>query len=79
MTTLTIEIPPKFEKAFAELIEQLGGKIVSTRKKSNRASDEDDEKLTPAELELLRRGLKEALLIKGGKIKSSPFSELWNN
>ena len=38
----------------------------------------DNEDLTPKELELLKKGLKEALLIKEGKIKSIPFSELWN-
>ena len=39
----------------------------------------EDENLTPIELDLLKRGLKEMLLIKEGKIKSIPLSELWND
>ncbi|AYL98894.1 hypothetical protein [Mucilaginibacter celer] len=31
MTTLTIEIPEKSEKTLAELVEQLGGKIISVK------------------------------------------------
>jgi hypothetical protein len=34
MTTLTIEIPEKVEKTLSDLIEQLGGKIVATKKNS---------------------------------------------
>jgi len=38
-----------------------------------------EEDLSQAELELLKRGLEEALLIKEGKVKSIPFSELWDD
>jgi hypothetical protein len=41
--------------------------------------DTEDENLTPTELALLKRGLNEALSIKEGKVKSIPFSELWND
>jgi cysteine synthase len=40
MTTLTIEIPDKVEKTLADLVEQLGGKVITTdssKKKSKAA------------------------------------------
>jgi hypothetical protein len=71
MTTLIIEIPDTEVADISNMIKAKGGTVV------NAAAD--DENLTSAELELLKRGLKEALLIKEGKIKSIPFSELWND
>jgi hypothetical protein len=47
-----------------------GGNVVN--------AEAEDENLTPMELDLLKRGLKESLLIREGKIKSIPFSDLWN-
>ena len=40
MTTLTIEIPDKVEKTLSDLVEQLGGKVVTTDtgKKASRAA-----------------------------------------
>jgi hypothetical protein len=40
MTTLTIEIPDKVERALADLVEQLGGKVVNIvpGKKQSRAA-----------------------------------------
>ena len=35
MTTLVIEIPEKVEKTLADLIKQLGGKVISTGESSN--------------------------------------------
>ena len=71
MTTLIIEIPDSETGEISNIVRARGGKVVQI--------DAVDEDLTPTELELLKRGLKEALLIKEGKIKSIPFSELWND
>lgn len=71
MTTLIIELPDNEVTDVSNIVKAKGGNVV------NANSDEED--LTPTELELLKRGLKEALLIKEGKIKSIPFSELWND
>jgi hypothetical protein len=68
MTTLTIEIPDKSKDTLIELVELLGGKVVSV--------NADDKDLTPAGLDLIKRGLKEALLIKEGKVKATPISDL---
>jgi len=70
MTTLIIEIPDLDVADISNIIKARGGSVF-------KASD-GDEKLTSEELELLKRGLKEALLIKDGKLKSIPYSELWN-
>jgi len=70
MTTLIIEIPERETEDISNFVRAKGGNVVHI--------NADEENLTPAELELLKRGLKEALLIKEGKIKSIPFSELWN-
>ncbi len=71
MTTLIIEIPDSETGDISNIVRAKGGNIVSI--------DSDEENLTQAELDLLKRGLKEALLIKEGKIKAIPFSELWND
>lgn len=71
MTTLIIEIPDSEAVDISNIVRAKGGNVVSV--------DSDDENLTPDELDLLKRGLKEALLIKEGKIKPIPFSELWND
>jgi len=71
MTTLIIEIPDSETGEISNIVRARGGSVVQI--------DAADEDLTPTEVELLKRGLKEALLIKDGKIKSIPFSELWND
>jgi hypothetical protein len=71
MTTLIIEIPDKETEDIANIVRAKGGNIVHV--------DANEEDLTLEEVELLKKGLKEALLIKEGKIKSIPFSELWND
>ncbi|MBS1503291.1 MAG: hypothetical protein JST32_14580 [Bacteroidetes bacterium] len=71
MTTLIIEIPDKEAEDLSNIVRAKGGNVVQV--------NADEEDLTAQELELLKRGLKEALLIKEGKIKSIPFSELWND
>jgi len=70
MTTLIIEIPDKDTGDISNIVRERGGSVVHI--------NTDDEDLTLDELEQLKRGLKEALLINAGKIKSVPFSELWN-
>ena len=71
MTTLIIEIPDNETSDITNIVKARGGHVVSI--------DADEDNLTASELDLLKRGLKEALLIKEGKIKSIPFSELWND
>lgn len=77
MTTLTIEIPEKSEKTLADLIEQLGGKVIkSVSTKSDKAS-----KLSRREKEFLR-GLDEAVefinLHQEGKVKAKTIDEFLN-
>ena len=71
MTTLIIEIPDNQTGDISDIVKARGGNVVYV--------NNDDEDLTADELESLKRGIKEALLIKEGKIKSIPFSKLWND
>ena len=71
MTTLIIEIPDNEMQDISDIVRARGGSVVEV--------NDDEENLTPAELVLLKRGLKEATMIKEGKVKSIPFSELWND
>ena len=71
MTALIIEIPDIETEDISNIVKAKGGTVVHI--------NADDEDLTPVELELLKKGLKEAMLIKEGKVRSIPFSELWNN
>lgn len=74
MTTLTVNIPGDSKaviEAISKIVDKVGGNIsiLST-------SDADD--LGKAEFEALKLSYKEALLIKDGKAKSVPISELWD-
>jgi hypothetical protein len=69
MTTLIIEIPENEVTDISNIVKAKGGNVFEPNL--------DDENLTVDEFESLKRGLKEALLIKDSKIKSIPFSELW--
>jgi len=71
MTTITLEIPESATDDISNLVKAKGGTILSIHN--------DDEDLSENEVELLKRGLKEALSIQEGKVKSIPFSELWND
>jgi hypothetical protein len=71
MTTLIIEIRDVEVEDISNIVKAKGGSVFNAKV--------DDENLTEGELESLKRGLKEALLIKEGKIKAIPFSELWND
>jgi hypothetical protein len=71
MTTLTIELPDNETDVIAtisNIIKNVGGHI-----------DIDNGDLAPAEFEMLKESYKEALLIKAGKKKATPASELWND
>ncbi|MBB3057000.1 hypothetical protein [Mucilaginibacter gotjawali] len=70
MTTLIIEIPEAEVTDISNFVKSRGGNIFN--------ANAGDENSTIDELESLKRGLKEALLIKDGKLKSIPYSELWN-
>ncbi len=68
MTTITIEIPDKEAKSLSAFIKKRGGNIISV----------DDDGFTKDELDSVKQGLKEALMIKNGQLKSIPMSDLWN-
>jgi len=70
MTTLIIEVPDIEVEDISNIVKAKGGSVFNAS---------EDENLTPDELELLKRGLKEALLIKEGKIKGMAFSKLWDD
>lgn len=70
MTTLIIEIPENEVTDVSNIVKARSGNVFE--------ANPDDENLTVDELESLKRGLKEALLIRDGKIKPIPFSELWD-
>jgi hypothetical protein len=71
MITLIIEIPDSEVKEISNIVKTKGGSVFN--------ASEDDDNLTEDELESLKRGLKEALLIKEGKMKGRPLSELWDD
>ena len=71
MTTITLEIPDSATDDISNFVKEKGGNILNMHN--------DEEGVSEAEMEIMKRGLKEALLIKEGKIKSIPFSELWND
>jgi hypothetical protein len=72
MTILTINIPDSNKSIISDisaLVKKAGLDIY--------ISSDDD--LTNEEFELLAESYKEALLIKDGRIKAIPASELWND
>ena len=71
MTMLIIEIPDAEATEISAIAKAKGGSVFNV--------SADDDSLTADELESLKRGLKEAFLIKEGKINGIPFSELWND
>lgn len=69
MTTLTIEVPDKEVKEISSYIQQKGGKVLKELsagaiKRSQQSS--------------LKQGLTEAVLIRQGKMKGTPLSQLWD-
>lgn len=72
MTTLTINISESDKSFLSEisaLVKKAGYDITIT----------NDDDLTEEEFAMMADGYKEALLIKSGKIKATPASELWND
>ena len=73
MTTLTINIPDSSKAIIADIsliVNKAGGDISVTT---------SDDNLSEAEFEALKLSYKEALLIKDGKAKGVPITELWND
>jgi len=81
MTTLTIEIPDKVEKTLADLIEQLGGKVITTDSKNKKKGSKANVKLSRKEEEFLK-GLDESIefvkLHQQGKVKAKSIEQLLN-
>ena len=74
MTTLTIEIPEKVEKTLADLVEQLGGKVVTigSSKKASRAAKKKQI------LDDLEESVKWVKLHQEGKVQAAPREQLLN-
>ena len=72
MTTLTVEIPEKVEKTLTDLIEQLGGKVITTKagKKLNKVAKKKQI------LDDLEESVKWVKLYQEGKVKAKPIQEL---
>lgn len=73
MTTLTINIPDDSEaiiSAISTIVSNAGGEI------SISSSDDD---LSQSEFDSLKSAYQETLLIKDGKAKAVPISDLWND
>ncbi|HEY8783320.1 MAG TPA: hypothetical protein VIM16_16965 [Mucilaginibacter sp.] len=68
MTTLTFEIPDQEADTVSQIIRKKGGTLI--------ANSKDD--LSKAEQISLNQSLKEAELIKSGKLKGLTFDELWD-
>jgi len=74
MTTLTIEIPAKVEKTLTDLIEQLGGKIVTTDKKKKLSKAEKKQQI----LDDLAESIKWVKLHQEGKVEAKTIEQLLN-
>jgi hypothetical protein len=74
MTTLTIEIPDKVEKTLADLVKQLGGKVIATdtEKKLSRAAKKKQI------LNDLEESVKWVKLHQEGKVRSKSIEQLLN-
>ena len=74
MTTLTIEIPDKVEKTLADLVKQLGGKVIATdtEKKLSRAAKKKQI------LNDLEESVKWVKLHQEGKVQSESIEQLLN-
>jgi len=74
MTTFTIEIPDKVEKTLADLVKQLGGKVIATdtEKKLTRAAKKKQI------LDDLEESVRQVKLHQEGKIKLKSIDQLLN-
>jgi hypothetical protein len=73
MTTLTIEIPEKVEKTLSDLVEQLGGKVLT--KDSGKINKATKKKQILNDLE---ESVKWVKLHQEGKVKAKPIQDLLN-
>jgi hypothetical protein len=69
MTTLTIEVPDKEVKEISTFVKQKGGKVVE---KISTAA------IKRSQLESLKQGLTEAILISRGEMEGTSLLQLWN-
>ncbi|MBS1530163.1 MAG: hypothetical protein JSU01_07645 [Bacteroidetes bacterium] len=74
MTTLTIEIPEKVEKTLSDLVEQLGGKIL-TKDSGKKLSKAAKKKQI---LDDLEESIKWVKLHQKGKVKAKSIQDLLN-
>ena len=72
MTTLTIEIPEKVEKTLADLVEQLGGKIIITDAKSKLSKAAKKKQI----LDDLEESVKFIKLHQAGKVEAKTIEQL---
>ena len=81
MTTLTIEIPEKIEKTLADLIGQLGGRVISSDTVIPKKVNKKAAGLTLKEKEFLK-GFDEAIDFvnqhKEGKVRANSIGQLLN-
>ena len=66
--TLAVEIPENELKNLSAYLKKHGGNIISV----------DDDGFTESELNSVKQGLHEALLIKKGELKPLSMSDLWD-
>lgn len=72
MTTLTIEIPDKIEKTLSDLVEQLGGKVVSTDAVKKVSKSEKKKQI----LDNLEESVKWVKLHEEGKVQAKSIEQL---
>jgi hypothetical protein len=72
MTVLTINLPENS----ADIISDISSLVKSAGGEISILSDDD---FSDTEFNTLKEGYKEALLIKDGKLKGIPLSDLWND
>ncbi|WP_431199082.1 hypothetical protein ACQ86K_26650 [Mucilaginibacter sp. P19] len=74
MTTLTIEIPEKAGKTLADLVEQLGGKVISIKKDKKTKGEKKKKQV----LDDLEESVKFVRLHQQGKVEAKTIQELLN-
>jgi cysteine synthase len=72
MTTLTIEIPEKVKKTLSDLVEQLGGKVVSTDKSKKQSKAAKKKQI----LDDLEESVRWVKLHQEGKVKAKTIEQL---
>lgn len=72
MTTLTIEIPEKVKKTLSDLVEQLGGKVVSSDKNKKQSKAGKKKQI----LDDLEESVKWVKQHQEGKVKAKTIEQL---